>query len=239
MTRVEHAPLNSSLQLDVIHLGDCLEIMKTLPDDSIDCIMTDPVWPDTKVQLVGSEDPWTLWKNACEQFERLSKNLIVHLGSQTDIRFLKYVPESFKFLRVAFLRYIPSSYKGNILYSHDVAYIFGDGRLPEDGTKVLSGDMWSEWHKLSEAVAVSAGKKIDRHGHPCPRSIKHASWLIRWYTRPGEVILDPFCGSGTTCEAARRAGRHYIGIEIVPEFHAAAVKRLAEKNMFEDDFRKL
>lgn len=242
MTRVNHPERPENTPVDIIFNGDCLDIMPTLPENSIDVILTDPVWPYAKAILPGSADPWTLWKNACAQFERLSKNLIVHLGGQSDPRFLKYVPESFKFQRTAFLRWIPPIYKGNILYECDIAYIFGDGRLPDDGTKVQPGEAHAVTSKFlidtQGAVAVSQGARIERYGHPTTRDLRHVAWLIRWYTRPGELILDPFCGSGTTCEAARRQGRHYIGIEINHEFWQGAIKRLGKKTLFDNSGSK-
>jgi len=42
------------------------------------------------------------------------------------------------------------------------------------------------------------------------------------FTQEGDIVLDPFIGSGTTAEAAAELGRHYIGIEIMPQYHALA-----------------
>ena len=53
-------------------------------------------------------------------------------------------------------------------------------------------------------------------------------WLIKLTTRPGETVLDPFAGSGTTGIACLHTGRKFIGIEISPDYHAIARKRLAE-----------
>jgi len=53
-------------------------------------------------------------------------------------------------------------------------------------------------------------------------------WFIRLFTLPGETVLDPFCGSGTTCLAAKRLGRHWVGIETVPGFVPVAEKKIEE-----------
>ena len=50
--------------------------------------------------------------------------------------------------------------------------------------------------------------------------------LVRDFTDPGELICDPFAGSGTTGVACKRLGRRFVGWERDPKFHAAAVKRL-------------
>ena len=51
-------------------------------------------------------------------------------------------------------------------------------------------------------------------------------WCIEKYTNPGDLILDPFLGSGTTAVAAIRTGRRFIGMEISPEYCAIAQKRV-------------
>jgi DNA modification methylase len=64
-------------------------------------------------------------------------------------------------------------------------------------------------------------------------------WFIRLFTKPGDVVLDPFLGSGTTAAAAKKNGRQYIGIELVREFCALAEKRVRntvyEPEMFFDE----
>ncbi len=63
--------------------------------------------------------------------------------------------------------------------------------------------------------------------HEAQKPLQLVEFLIRLTTREGQVVLDPFIGSGTTAIAALRLNRHFIGFEIVPEFHVMALKRLA------------
>ena len=65
-------------------------------------------------------------------------------------------------------------------------------------------------------------------GHPAPFPEELPRRLIELYTFEGDVVLDPFCGSGTTCLAAARLGRHYIGYEIHPDYVTLAEKRLSK-----------
>lgn len=62
--------------------------------------------------------------------------------------------------------------------------------------------------------------------HPCPKPESLMDKLIRDFTDPGETILDPFAGSGTTGVAAIRLGRNFIGWERDPKYHAIALRRL-------------
>ena len=58
------------------------------------------------------------------------------------------------------------------------------------------------------------------------RSQDHFDWLLYWCSDPGESVLDPFMGSGTTGVAAVRLGRRFIGIEIEPKYFDIACRRL-------------
>lgn len=69
-------------------------------------------------------------------------------------------------------------------------------------------------------------KGDDRPDHPCPKPLELMEKLVRDFTDPGETILDPFAGSGTTGVAAIRLGRNFIGWEKDPKYHAIALKRL-------------
>jgi len=68
-----------------------------------------------------------------------------------------------------------------------------------------------------------------RVGHPAPFPVELASRVIRLYSYVGDVVLDPFCGSGTTCVAAKRLNRHWVGYDIVPKYCVLAEERLAKE----------
>lgn len=72
-------------------------------------------------------------------------------------------------------------------------------------------------------IAPESAKKI---GHPAPFPEELASRVIKLYSYVGDVVLDPFAGSGTTCVAAKRHNRHYVGYEIMPEYCALCEQRL-------------
>ena len=67
------------------------------------------------------------------------------------------------------------------------------------------------------------------NGHPCPKPIKTMRWLVNKASLPGETILDPFMGSGTTIRAAKDLGRKAIGIEIEEQYCEIAVRRLSQQ----------
>jgi site-specific DNA-methyltransferase (adenine-specific) len=62
-------------------------------------------------------------------------------------------------------------------------------------------------------------------------------WVLERFSNEGDTILDPFCGSGTTCVAAKILGRKYIGIEISPVYAEIARKRVEQAQYEEQLFR--
>lgn len=72
-------------------------------------------------------------------------------------------------------------------------------------------------------------KGFGRPDHPCPKPLPLMLQLVRQFTDPGETILDPFMGSGTTLRAAKDAGRKAIGIEINEAYCEVAAKRMAQE----------
>ena len=68
--------------------------------------------------------------------------------------------------------------------------------------------------------------------HPSPKPLNSMLPLLKWYSKPTDLILDPFCGSGTTLVAAKQLGRKYIGIEISPAYAAICVERLKQRELF-------
>jgi site-specific DNA-methyltransferase (adenine-specific) len=76
-------------------------------------------------------------------------------------------------------------------------------------------------------IPSESARKI---GHPAPFPVALPHRLIELYTYEGDLVLDPFMGSGSTALAAARSGRHYVGTETEPEYVALARARLAEES---------
>ena len=88
-------------------------------------------------------------------------------------------------------------------------------------------DTLGDWPALCSTVWQIAPARRD--GHPAPMPVEVARRAIRLSTWPGETVLDPFAGSGTTLLAARQLGRHAIGIERSEAYCALAVDRLSQR----------
>lgn len=80
----------------------------------------------------------------------------------------------------------------------------------------------------SRPDSFSSTESAGFNGHPCPKPFGTMLWLVRKGSLDGDVVLDMFCGSGTTLLAAKQLGRRAVGIEIEERYCEIAAKRLAQ-----------
>lgn len=85
---------------------------------------------------------------------------------------------------------------------------------------------------MHDYLSVTNDEKMGNYGHPCPKPIRWARWIINRATAEGETVIDPFMGSGTTLVAAKMDGRKAIGIDVSEAYCEAAANRLAQGVLF-------
>lgn len=209
--------------------GDCREILPQL--GTVESVITDPVWPDADVKLAGSENPYELFAQMCQVIPQGTERLVVQLGCDSDPRFLQGVPGKWPFLRYCWLDYARPSYKGRLLYTGDVAFIFGIPPAYIKGRQVMGGMCRSTKadSMFQRGTGSIHGKswtrnEMDNLPHPCARRLQHVAWLVYMFT--DKAVCDPFMGSGTTAVACKMQGRKFIGIEIEERFCDLSVKRI-------------
>lgn len=95
---------------------------------------------------------------------------------------------------------------------------------PDKGESDISRD---EFMESTLSVWEIPPERAKRVGHPAPFPVELANRVIRLYSYVGDVVLDPFCGSGTTCVAARAGGRHWVGYDTVQAYCDLAERRVA------------
>jgi DNA modification methylase len=98
------------------------------------------------------------------------------------------------------------------------------GELKGKGRRIIQDEKVKEniWHY------PSGNGKEDNFGHPAPFPVALVKDHVASWTEPGAIVLDPFMGSGTTAEAAKELGRHFIGFEINPEYSELWKQRTAQ-----------
>lgn len=95
----------------------------------------------------------------------------------------------------------------------------------EDKENTVSRDEFLEYTKSIWTFQTASAQKV---GHPAPFPIELPYRLIQLYTFRDEVVLDPFCGSGTTCIAAKKTNRYYVGYEIEEDYVKLSEERIKE-----------
>ncbi len=90
----------------------------------------------------------------------------------------------------------------------------------------ISKEQFLEYTKSVWDFSAESARKI---GHPAPFPLELPYRLIQLYTFEGDVILDPFVGSGQTALAALKSGRHFVGYEINTDYYKLAQKRITER----------
>lgn len=108
---------------------------------------------------------------------------------------------------------------------HEYLLVFAKDRFtrPDKGKSDISAEEFMASTLSVWDIKAESARKV---GHPAPFPVELAERVIRLFSYRGDVVLDSFNGSGTTCVAARRNGRHYVGYDIVPEYCDLARARI-------------
>jgi site-specific DNA-methyltransferase (adenine-specific) len=206
----------------VIH-GDCLHALPKLPAGSVDFVLVDPPYLASYTSRDGRRvpnDDNSAWLNPA--FSALYRVL---RRAAFAVSFYGW-PHADKFqtaYRQAGFRIVghfvfPKRYTSStryVRYQHEAAYLLAKGDPAPPA--YAPGDV-IDW--------TYTGNKL----HPTQKPVSVLLPLIEAFSKPGDVVLDSFCGSGSTLVAARQLGRSYIGIELCPKYHAIAIERLRSGN---------
>jgi DNA modification methylase len=110
---------------------------------------------------------------------------------------------------------------------HEYILVFSKGsynRHKGEKVNTIGRDQFLEYTKSVWTFPAERAKKI---GHPAPFPVELPQRLIELYTFKGDIVLDPFCGGGSTCVASALAGRKYVGYEIKEQYVELAETRIA------------
>ena len=132
--------------------------------------------------------------------------------------------------------YPPNIFEQNTIEFINVLVKDGAPIKLSKGVKEESKINETEWMNLTKQIWDIYPEDVKRYNHPAPFPRAIPNRLIAMYTFKrvskendsyiGDIILDPFCGIGATCIAAKELGRNYIGIDIVPDFCIEAAGRI-------------
>ena len=177
--------------------GDCLEVMKEIPDQSIDLVLTDPPYYKAKMAYKNFNDD--------QDFDSFHKFILEFLNQAKRIGKIvifpsgKYDTELFLY-RVAPPRWRLCWHKG--ASSNISAVGFNDFEL-----MLVYGDKVCV--NQHDHFFVTNNEKMWNYGHPCPKPIGWAKWIVKRFSPDGGLVLDPFSGSGTVAVASKELGRKF------------------------------
>lgn len=209
-------------ELDRIYTGDALSVLKGWPDRFVDLVVTDPPYGNAiaygraKRRIAGDENPLVGLMAMAEAYRVLKRNSNAYVFA--DIKHLGFI-ENF------FVRY--TGYRIRDVLIWDKAHMglgYGFRRRYECIFALEKGKPEYRDKGLPNVIAVP---RVNTKDHPHAKPVDLIKRLIRTSSDEGEIVLDPFVGSGTTCVAAAALGRRYLGIELSPAYAAIARKRLA------------
>ena len=132
-------------------------------------------------------------------------------------------------------------FEPNAIIKNDIEYILmerkpGGYRKPteeqREKSKINKEDFYNWFSQIWEMPGAST-----KNGHPAPFPLELATRLVKMFSFVGDVVLDPFCGSGTTMLAAANTGRNSIGVETEQEYCTQIINRMNQNLNFFSEFK--
>ena len=199
--------------------GDCITQMQRLPGGSVDFILTDPPYlvryRDRHGRTIANDNNARWLKPAFQQMYRVLKDdsLAVCFYGWNEVDRFKDAWRTAGFCTVGHLVFVKSYASSSrfLGHTHEQAYLLAKGCPPVPARTLNDVLTWDY---------------TGNHLHPTQKPIRPLSEVIQALTKPGDLVLDPFCGSGSTLVAARDAGRDFLGIELDCRHHLTASLRV-------------
>jgi len=206
--------------------GDCLEVMADMPDGCVDAVVTDPPYDEKThegarygFRETSSKIPFAPLADVARPLEamlRLSRGWVVAFCSLEMYGDYKRAAGN-RWVRAGFWR-----------RPNAVPQFMGDRPgQPGEGIAICHAGVLKRLNGHGRHAFWTANIEQQNRLHPTEKPLSLMLELVTDFTSENHVILDPFCGSGTTCVAAKKLGRRYIGIEIDPKYARIAEARLA------------
>ena len=205
-----------------IYHGDCREVLPSITSESVALVLTDPPYGLNFVlegRVVGSGN---------RRGTRGGKPPVHDDDKPFDPSHLMRFPRLVLFGANHYADKLPPS-GGWIVWDKT-----GGGRGPSD----TFADVEMAWTNLTKTPHIKHhlwkgltrdSEAGDRVLHPTQKPVALMAWIIGKWTEPGDLILDPYMGSGPIARAAKDLGRRYIGVEVSEDYCEIAAKRLSQE----------
>lgn len=231
--------------------GDCLELMKDIPDGSVDLVLCDPPYGTTELKWDSVLPFSKLWA----EYDRLLKpdGAAVLFASQpfttklvgSNLKAFRYCwywvknqPTGHAFAKHQPMRKVEDVcvfYKKRPTYNPQGLVVIDNPKTKRSGNRRAPGSVRDTFHEYYTPRFTNYPKNVlqfdcERGLHPTQKPVPLLEYLVKTYTNEGDTVLDNCMGSGSTGVAVKRAGgRHFIGIEKNEAYFDIAQKRIKEE----------
>jgi len=202
-------------ELGVLYHADCLSIMPML--EPVDLVLTDPPYGIGKAE----------WDYV--DFKKLIRILVEkfkHILKENNAAFIWIPKKAIYYLNTLSFKFDVFMFVKN--FAPKKAYdCFIDAWVPmlvvKNGNPQFKGKNWLMLNTANTSKTATTAKNI---GHPTPKDFLSTNHILTATTTHGDLVFDPFLGSGTTAIACERLNRRWIGIEISEKYCEIAAKRI-------------
>lgn len=250
--------------MDKLYYGDCIEVMKGMPDASVDFLFTDLPYGSTRCKWDTPVDLNDFWREANRVVKKNGAKVMFAqtpfdkvLGA-SNLRQLRYewIWEKTQATGHFNAKKMPMKAHENLLVFYDKPPVYNPqmthGHNPVNTyTKYVDTQNRSELYgkanqeikgggstdRFPRSVILGPSDKQTSHLHPTQKPVWLCKYMILTYTDPGQVVLDCCMGSGSIGVACHKTGRQYIGIENDPRWYRVSRERLEESCPFQVGYR--
>ncbi|UVD42580.1 adenine-specific methyltransferase [Staphylococcus phage vB_SauM-V1SA22] len=218
--------------------GDCLELLDTVEDSSIDAIVTDPPYniaKENRFTTIGRAGidfgEWdknfepTLWVNKTIPKVKKGGNIVVFC----DMRQFTPIIDTMEALGCEFKDVIRMEKSNPMPRNRDRRFIFDTEfalYFVKKGAKWTFNRLDEKYERPCIKTSVTPRSEKQGKGHPTQKPLYAMEWLLERLTNEGDIVLNCFMGSGTTGVACKKLNRNFIGCELSEEYFSMAQDRL-------------
>jgi site-specific DNA-methyltransferase (adenine-specific) len=231
--------------LVTLYHGDCLEALSGLPEDSVHAVVTDPPYASGARTEASKSSSGAMVRGVRWASRPIENDQMTTTGFVWLIREACYAVRPALVDGGNLLAFIDWRQWPNLVGAIESTNMRVNGMVVWDKQSYGLGNGFRAQHELichaskgvptitSRSVGnVLGAKRVPNDDHPSPKPVSLMETLLGVVTERGQVVVDPFAGSGATLLAARNAGRRAIGVEIEERYCEVIAARLAQGDLF-------
>jgi site-specific DNA-methyltransferase (adenine-specific) len=205
--------------LGKVYCGNAFDLVRKMPDGCVDACITDTMY--------GCRGPYSVYEWGADPAQGdPAEHWSYHRPIYNEcLRVLRPGGILAWSAPVKFYQHFPAWFHGHRVWS-----LTRFGR-----TQTASGNLWVVQTQDQQPIPFPSnrdglifykGLGRLRKWHPCPKTVEEMLFLVESLSAPGQIVLDPFCGTGSTLVAAQRLGRRWIGCDLSDRYCKIALRRL-------------